>query len=107
MTSPIVDTSAEDTVWLTFWRHLHSDYTPYMQNKVQVFDGNGWVQVFATGGSPCTNDMAWSQQAYDVTAYKNANFQVRFCHNVASGGAYNSGSWSIDDVVIGPAQCTP
>jgi hypothetical protein len=33
--------------------------------------------------------------------------QVRFCNSVGSGGAYTSGQWNLDDVVIGPAQCTP
>jgi hypothetical protein len=29
------------------------------------------------------------------------------CHRVESGGAFASGQWSVDDVTIGPAQCTP
>ncbi|KIG15227.1 hypothetical protein DB30_05771 [Enhygromyxa salina] len=107
ITSPIVNTAGLGSVWLTYWRHLHADYSPYMVSKVQVFDGNIWQQVFTTGASPCTNDVGWTEMGHNVTAYKNANFRVRFCNSIGQAGAFTSGQWSIDDVTIGPAQCTP
>lgn len=106
LTSPIVNTVGLGSVWLTYWRHLHADYSPFMISKVQVFDGNTWQQVYTTAGL-CLNDVSWTEVGHNVTAYSNANFRVRFCHSVGSEGAYNSGQWSVDDVTIGPAQCTP
>lgn len=107
LTSPVVDTSALPTVFVSYWRELWSDYTPYMNNKIEVWNGNAWVGVFATGGAPEVNDPAWTNFSYDVTAHKNAAMQVRWCYNVASGGAFNRGSWNVDDVTIGAVSCTP
>ncbi|PRP99957.1 hypothetical protein [Enhygromyxa salina] len=106
ITSPVINTAAMNTVWLTYWRHLHTDYSPYMVSTVQVYNGNTWQQVYTTSNT-CMNDLAWTEVGHNVTAYKNANFRVRFCHNVGSNGAYTAGHWNIDDVTIGPAQCTP
>ena len=109
ITSPNINTSALSSAWLTYWRHLHSDYTPYMRNKVEVSSNGGgsWTELWGTGGSPCTNDQAWTQQSFNVTAYKSAQFRVRFCYNVASNGVFSSGSWSLDDVTVAPITCTP
>jgi hypothetical protein len=107
LTSPMMNTASLPSVWLTYWRHLHSDYTPYMRNKVEVFNGSSWVLVWSSGGSPCINDANWTQMAHDLTAYKATNMRVRFCHAVESSGAFASGGWNLDDIVVGPAQCTP
>ena len=106
LTSPPINTANLATVWLTYWRHLHADYSPYMVSTVQVFNGVSWTSIWATGGS-CTNDGAWTQMAHDLTGYKASNMQIRFCHSVGSDFAFASGQWNLDDVVIGPAQCTP
>ena len=108
VTSPKMDTSALNTVFVNFWRSLWSDYTPYMQNKVEVFNGNTWQTVFISGGAPEINDAGtWKNFSYDITAHKNANMQVRFCYNIGSGGAFQRGSWNVDDVTVGPTSCTP
>ncbi len=108
MTSPFINTAQlPGPVWLSYWRHLHADYPPYMNTTVQVANGGGWTTLWSVAGGACINDAAWTQQAFDVTAYKSASFQVRFCHNIGQAGAFASGGWSIDDLVVGPAQCTP
>ncbi len=106
-TSPVINTTGLDTVWLTYWRDLYSDYTPYMKNKIEVFNGNTWIIVFETAGAPGVNDSQWTEFNYELTSYSNANLQVRWCHNIGSGGAFSRGSWNIDDVTVGPTQCTP
>lgn len=107
VTSPKMDTSALNTVFVNFWRSLWSDYTPYMQNKVEVFNGNTWQTVFISGGAPEINDGGWKNFSYDITAHKNANMQIRWCYNIGSGGAFQRGSWNVDDVTVGPTSCTP
>jgi hypothetical protein len=101
LTSPVVDLSlAPGNVFLDFQRWLNSDYTPYMQNFVEVYDGTSWVQVWASGGSPGMADAAWTLTSYDVTAYKNAAFQVRFGFLIGSSGVFSVSSWNIDDVML-------
>lgn len=101
LTSPVVDTTvANGPLLLDFWRHLHSDYTPFMQNMIEVFDGNAWVQIWASGSFPGIDDPAWTEIAHEVSNFANADFQVRFCFNIDSGGVYNVASWNVDDVSL-------
>jgi len=124
--SPTFNTAnAVGTVYLQFWRHLNSDYISYMQNKVQVYNGSAWVDLpyGTTGSSPGVQDTTWQNHGvgagsplqptnsaqyptqFDVTQYKNANMRVRFGYNIASGGVYTIGSWSVDDVLVASAIC--
>lgn len=101
LTSPVVDLGgASGAVWLSFYRWLNSDYTPYMQNAVEVFDGSSWQTVWASGGSPGIQDATWTLQTYDVTAFANAALQVRIGHTVGSSGSFTCSSWNVDDLVI-------
>ncbi len=104
LTSPVVDLSkAAADVHLSYWRWLHSDYTPYMKNKIEVYNGVTWVTVFETFGSS-THDVAWTFFTYDVTLHKNDKFQARWCFNTGSG-VFAEASWSVDDVTIGANAC--
>lgn len=102
LTSPPIDLSlAAGAVWLSFHRWLNSDYTPFMQNVVEVYDGVNWVTVWSSGGPPGVQDAAWGAHAYDVSAYVNAAFRVRIGHRVDSGGAFTCSSWNVDDLTLG------
>lgn len=100
LTSPVVNTTGATSLYLDFFRWLTSDYTPYMQNTVEVWDGAAWVTIWATGGFPGVTDMSWNLQTFDISAYANANLQVRFGFNINSGGVYTIGQWNLDDVSI-------
>lgn len=101
LTSPPIDLSgAPGAVVLRFMRWLNSDYTPYMANLVQVWNGSVWSTVWLTGGPPPVNDNAWTLQEFEVTGYKNAQFQVRFGFNVASAGVFTVSGWNLDDVAL-------
>ncbi len=102
--SPVINTNVMGPVYLEFWRMLNSDYTPYMQNTVDVFDGTNWINIFAST-SPAVLDADWTHVSYDITPYKSANMQVRFGFNIGSGGVFTVGSWNLDDVVIANAVC--
>jgi hypothetical protein len=107
LTSPAVNVaSVQGSLWLGFWRWLNSDYLPFMQNRVQVYDGVSWVTLWESGGSPGVNDTAWALQTYDIGKYKNAALQVRFGFNINSSGVFDVASWNIDDVVIANVVCT-
>lgn len=106
LTSPAVDIAAATSpVSLSYWRWLNSDYEPFMVNRVEVWDGTAWVQIWATAGPPAITDNAWTFQSFDVSAYKNAEFRVRFSYSIGSGGALQSSGWNLDDVQITSAGC--
>jgi hypothetical protein len=100
LTSPVVDTSGSEQVFLSFDRYLLSDYTPYMKNVVEVYNGTAWVTIFETFGTPGIVDTQWVAQQFDVSAQRDTSFQVRWGYNIGSSGAFNVGSWNIDNVRI-------
>lgn len=99
LTSPVIDVSGAPSVYLEFWRWLNSDYTPYMNNVIEVFNGSSWVLVWQSG-STGIQDNAWKKQSYDVTGYKNPLFQFRIGFNVNSSGVWTMAQWNVDDVVL-------
>jgi len=106
ITSPPIDTSAvTGSLFLSYQRWLNSDYTRYMQNFVEVYDGSTWTVVWQTGGSPGVEDSAWTPMSHDITAYKAANMQVRFGFLVGSAGVFTCSGWNLDDVLIADGTC--
>ena len=104
LTSPPMDTSAAPSVYLNFRRWLHSDYTPYMNNTIEVFNGATWTIIWQSGATGI-HDTSWQTINHNITAYKAANMQVRFGFNIGSTGVFNEGSWSVDDVTVASAVC--
>lgn len=101
LTSPIINTTGDaGGLSLSYWRWLNSDYTPYMQNTVDVWNGSSWVSIWQSGPSPEVTDNAWKNMTHDITAYSNANLQVRFGFNVGSSGVWTMSSWNLDDVIV-------
>jgi Ca2+-binding RTX toxin-like protein len=99
-TSPIINTSTANNLFFEYARWLNSDYTPYMQNTVDVFNGSSWINLWSSGGSPGVQDDAWTPQKFDISTYKSASTQIRFGFNVGSSGVYTVSSWNIDDVKL-------
>jgi hypothetical protein len=77
-----------------------------MTSRVEVWNGGSWNQVWASAANACTNDTQWTQTSHDVTAYKNADVQVRWCLDIGSSRAFASGGWAIDDITLGALTCT-
>ncbi len=109
LTSPVFngDAIAGNTLVLQFERWLNSDYVPFMQNQVEVFDGLAWQVVFQTGGSPPTSDSFWNQQSFDVTAYANPVMQIRIGFAVTNLGVYDSPSWNVDNLFVCEPEYIP
>ena len=101
LTSPVIAATAGTPLTLDYWRWLNSDYVPYMQNSVEVFDGSSWIAVWQSGGPPGVQDGAWTEQTMDISAYANPSLQVRFGFDITSAGVYTVSSWNVDDVTIG------
>jgi hypothetical protein len=105
--SPVIDVSEAPSVVLTFYRWLNSDAAGWMTSTVDVYDGSAWVNVYTnpTGSGNIVADAAWTQVQYDVSAHKNAHFQVRFGYALASSSVYSMSCWNVDDVTVSSAAC--
>jgi hypothetical protein len=92
--SPEVDVSAATALFLSF-EHYFNSYSGDDVGDVDVYDGTGWVNVYTT-----SSDVgAWGAPDYqmiEVTAYKNANFKVRFHYYNANWDWY----WAVDNVKL-------
>jgi hypothetical protein len=106
-TSPAVDTSTTPSLKLAFYRWLNSDADGWMTSTVDVFDGSAWVNVYTnpSGVGNIVADAAWTRVEYDVTAYKNAAFRVRFGYAVTSTSVYAMSCWNVDDVTVSTVSC--
>jgi hypothetical protein len=77
-----------------YYRHYNGD-----DAKVQVWNGSSWVTIWSD-----TNSTLQTHHSWDVTAYANADFKVRF--------SYQNAAWdwwfAVDNVVVTaemPASC--
>ena len=100
LTSPVINTSTANKLFFEYASWLNSDYTPYMQNTVDIFNGSSWLNLWSSGGAPGVQDNSWTPQQFDISAYKSASTQIRFGFNVGSAGVYTVSSWNVDDVKI-------
>jgi len=104
-TSPAVDVSSAPALFLTFYRWLNSDESTYMTSTVDVWSGSAWVNLYENPASPVVTDAAWTRESFDVTAYKNAAFKVRFGYAILSTGVYQVSCWNVDDVTLSTVAC--
>jgi len=107
ITSPIINTAGMTNLTFEYFRMLNSDYTPFMNNTVEVFDGATWQLLWQSGASPGVQDPAWVFQSFNISAYANANMQIRFGHNVGNAGAFTVNGWNIDDIAISGTLASP
>ncbi len=92
--SPAIDVSSADSVFLALDQYYNS-YSGNEEGDIDVWDGNQWVTVF----KDTVDTGAWGNPMHlelNVTAYKNANFKVRFHYYNANWDWY----WAIDNVTI-------
>jgi hypothetical protein len=102
--SPVIDLSVLDpevTVEFRYWRVLVTNVA-FMTDTIDVWDGDEWVNVYTALADILQDE--WTEIVIDVSAYRNADFQIRFGHeydgNIPVGPA--EPSWSVDDVMITP-----
>lgn len=107
--SPPFDTTGMGPVMLGFYRWLNSDYAPWMNNTIEVWDGILWHPIWTSDGAPIEDSppkgTGWTYIAHDITPLRSAETRIRFGFNVDEGGVFIVGSWNIDDVVVAESQC--
>jgi hypothetical protein len=109
MTSPVLaagDPGEPGALWLSFWRHLHTDHYPFAAHTVEAFDGQLWQTVEVGYANPGIGDAGWTFVTYDLTTFKHPLLRVRICH-AQTESAFQAAGWSVDDVTVGPYACTP
>jgi hypothetical protein len=109
LTSPAVNLGGvPGTVKLSFWRWLNCDYQPYVTATIDVWNGTSWVSIWQNPSNTLTADSAWTRLEFDVTAYKNPAFKVRFGHQVDQQGmflAWIMSGWNVDDLTLASGTC--
>lgn len=99
MTSPAFDASAATNLYLDFDQYYN--WIGADSAIVEVFDGTTWVAVLsqvADIGAYNNPD----QQHINITAYKNANMQIRFRYNDNNDWAWY---WLVDNVLVFNQSC--
>lgn len=103
LTSPVIDARCARNLRLEFARFLNSDYLPFIDNFVEVFDGDSWVRVETYGTMPSdqVNDSSWTAVWIDLSPYNHANLQIRFGYTVLVAEALPACSgWNLDNVRV-------
>ncbi len=80
--SPIIDCGDFKNVEVVYWKHDHTDYTPFNEYYFQVKDiNNVWHQMWWGYSGGGANHQVWTFAGpYNVALYadENPNFQIRF-----------------------------
>ncbi|MDM3843861.1 MAG: Calx-beta domain-containing protein, partial [Aphanizomenon gracile PMC638.10] len=100
LTSPVINTITSGNVFFEYYRWLNSDYTPFMQNTVDIYNGSSWVNLWSSGAPPAVQDSSWTLNTFNISTYKSASTQIRFGFNIGSAGVWTVSSWNVDDFKI-------
>lgn len=99
--SPKFDSTGMTWPTLSFDRWLSSDYLPYMECKVEVWNGSAWIALFDYGSTTSNVvDTSWVNSIADLTPYSNSDLQVQFTYEIFSNSAIDHAGWNIDNVCI-------
>jgi hypothetical protein len=100
LTSPVIDASGITGSLILEFEQYYNNLS--CNADVEVYDGSTWQTVLAQSsdvGSWSSSD----QQRIDISAYANANLQVRFHYYNANYAWY----WAIDNFSVTEVQCNP
>jgi Fibronectin type III domain len=99
--SPPINATGHTSLTLDFWRWLNSDYPPYSDWRVEVFNGTAWTVVLSNSAATAvTADSAWTHFTVDVTPYLNPAFRVKFSYSITQSGVYVMSGWNLDDITV-------
>ncbi len=96
--SPTINLAGYTSASMSFYRWLGVENNSWDHAYIDVFNGTSWVNIFSNGATSL-DDNAWTLMTYDISAYVNANFKVRFGMGGSDGTVQYYG-WNIDDLTI-------
>jgi len=99
VTSPPIDCSDYTGVQMTYVHWLGVEAPNYDYAAFQVYNGTSWVTLFENTAT--TDEQAWVESFYDLSAYadENPDFKVRFGLG-PTDGSWNYCGWNIDDIQL-------
>lgn len=109
LVSPVIDLgTTTGTTMLEYYRWLNTDFTPFMNATVDVFNGTDWINLVPApnGLDGIIADSSWTVQAFDISSYVSSLFQLRYGLSVEiipeqpQTLPLVGGSWNIDDIRI-------
>jgi hypothetical protein len=104
LVSAVYNTSASSNLKLAYDIYLSNFSTVTVEAlDVDVYDGSSWVTVMSYDNQ--AGDIIWASELLDVSAYSNANFQVRF--RAYGADSYNINYWYIDNIHVYEPSTTP
>ncbi|MEM5565842.1 choice-of-anchor L domain-containing protein [Psychroserpens sp. AS72] len=99
LTSPVFDTTGAIALFLDFDQFYNNIGTDTA--VVEIFDGTTWVEILNQNANAGAFN-APDQQHIDITAYSNANMQIRFIYNDGNNWAWY---WLVDNVQVYNSTC--
>src|SRR5262249_7914391 len=86
-----------------YYRWLNSDGDPYMHSRIDVWNGNQWINIWASAAFFFDTD--WTYFQHDITNYKNAQMKIRFGMDVKQMEFSSFSGWNLDDVLVASRAC--
>ncbi|WP_081988258.1 choice-of-anchor L domain-containing protein [Psychroserpens jangbogonensis] len=99
LTSPVFDTTGAALLYLDFDQFYNNGGGD--SAIVEVFDGTSWVEVL-NQTADIGNFDAPDGQHIDITAFSNANMQIRFVYNDGNIWAWY---WLLDNIIVYNSTC--
>ena len=63
---------------------------------IELWDGSAWIEL--NNSSNANGDIPWTTETIDITAYSDADFQLRF--KAWGGDSYNINWWYVDNIYV-------
>ncbi|WP_084205928.1 T9SS type A sorting domain-containing protein [Psychroserpens mesophilus] len=96
LTSPVFDSSSGTVVLLEFEQFYRDLVAGVDIGSVEVWDGAAWQQVLALDATVGAFGVP-DEQSIDISAFKNANMQVRFVYDDGNDWSWY---WLLDNIVV-------
>jgi len=116
LVSPVIDLGGTTGLTvLEYYRWLNTDFSPFMNATVDVFNGTDWINLVPApnGSDGIIADSSWTVQAFDISSYVSSTFRLRYGLSVEIIPGQTQtlplvgGSWNIDDIRIDGELAVP
>ena len=97
--SPLIDVSALNRPWLSFWYHLYGNQINKLEVQVSADQGQSYQQILVLNGPQQTSDKAnWRKIRTDLSSFSNDTIRLKFRTFCRPGETLVSAC--IDDIAV-------